>query len=86
MNNNSVAINWEEPSLEGPSKKWDEIASALRSNPGRWAKIAENKSAGQALPLKRRGDFEFKMVSANRGYKRGYMDIYARFPAGDSDE
>lgn len=86
MSNNSLSINWEEPPLESRTKKWDELAYALRSNPGRWAKIAENKSAGYANPLKKRGDFEFKLVTANLGYKRGYMDVYARFPAGDSNE
>lgn len=87
MNNSSVSINWEEPPVDSIKRmsKWDEIASALRSNPGRWAKVAENKSSASANPLKKRGEFEFKYVSANRGYKNGHFDIYARF-AGDSDD
>lgn len=86
MNNNSVAINWEEPPVESFKRmnRWDEIASALQSNPGRWAKVAENKSVASVNPLKKRGEFEFKYVSANRGYTNGRSDIYARFPAGDS--
>lgn len=88
MNNQSVSINWEEPPVESIKRvnKWDEIASALRANPGRWAKVAENKTNGYVQPLKKRGSFEFMHVTAGLGYKRGSMDVYARFPAGDSNE
>lgn len=82
----SVSINWEEPPANIQVRNnWDEIAAALRENPARWAKVCENTSTGQAVHLKKRGGFECKFVSAGRGYKRGYVDIYARF-VGDSGE
>lgn len=87
MNNNSVAINWEEPPAAAkrgrPSNEpWDVIAQALRDNPNRWALIGRDKPASYGSSLKRRGDFEIRRVSAGLGYKAGYCDVYARFVGG----
>lgn len=80
----SVSINWEEPPANSRNN-WDEIAATLVANPGRWAKVNENTSSGSANNLRRRGKFEFKFISAGRGYKAGRVDIYARF-VGDSND
>ena len=90
MNNNSVAIKWEEPPAAAKrgrrgNEPWDAIGQALRDNPNRWALIARDKPASYGQTLKRRGGFEIRNVSAGLGYKKGYCDIYARF-VGDSGE
>lgn len=89
MNNNSVSIKWEEPPAAHQGRpvneRWDAIAQALSDNPNRWALIAKNKPASYAGPLKRRGDFETRHVSAGLGYKAGYGNIYARFVSGSND-
>ena len=89
MNNDSVAIMWKEPPAPNANvstRRWDLIASQLKANPGKWALIGKEKGSGYAASLKKRGEFEIRYVTKGLGYKRNFGDLYARFPAGGSDE
>ena len=81
------AIVWEEPP---PPKTWgnpqvftDEIAAALRANPGHWALITTGRSGGSTGSYKKtHRDFEWTMRTQTSADGTKSYKIYARFPAG----
>lgn len=71
---------WKEPPPQRPHRthrKLDVIEAELRANPGRWALIYDNASAGLCRPLKLRG-LEVRTVRVSVGPVK--HDVYARWP------
>ena len=58
-------------------KDYTAVVAELRANPGRWALIFENASAGMSMTLKRRG-LQTRTVQVSA--KPNRHDVYARWP------
>jgi hypothetical protein len=85
-----VDIKWEEPpkQLLGRGRtNWEEIASALKSNPEQWAVVAENVSAstgthiryGRLKAFEPSGAFEARVSGAHSSENGRAEKIYARY-------
>jgi hypothetical protein len=85
-----VDIKWEEPpkQLLGRGRtNWEEIASALKSNPEQWAVVAENVSAstgthiryGRLKAFEPSGAFEARVSGAHSAENGRAEKIYARY-------
>jgi hypothetical protein len=90
-----VDIKWEEPpkQLLGRGRtNWSEIASALKSNPDKWAVVAENVSAstgthiryGRLKAFEPSGAFEARVSGAHSSASGRAEKIYARYVGSKS--
>lgn len=90
-----VELTWEEPpqQLLGRGRtNWSEIADALRSNPKKWAVVAENVSAstgthiryGRLKAFAPSGAFEARVSGARADDAGRASKVYARYVGGAS--
>lgn len=90
-----VELTWEEPpqQLLGRGRtNWSEIADALRSNPEKWAVVAENVSAstgthiryGRLKAFAPSGAFEARVSGARADDSGRASKVYARYIGGAS--
>lgn len=99
MTEDAPKIVWSDPppSERGSSKsKWDQVASELRKNPGRWALIAAKTTSGNGLSTMIRkgegrvfsppGAFEATTRAAGKTDDgKRLVDVYARFIGESAD-
>lgn len=85
-----TGIVWEEPPppKPGPKPRHEAIAAELRSNPGKWAKVAvaspgmaSTIKSGRMIAYQPQGAFEAvaRNYRSADGHVRGVADIYARY-------
>lgn len=79
-------IRWEEPppkKIRGVKSLYERHADTLRSNPGRWAVIANNVKGPNISGLRKRFpdlEFVFRAHESNTSTKNPKGAIYARYP------
>lgn len=73
-------IKWQEPPADGRTghAAFQSTLEALRSNPGRWALVAEGVSASRAHTIKSKPGYEATVRKSATG-NGGKYDLYARF-------
>jgi len=77
-------IEWKTPPEPAPVEPMAaEVSTALRANPGKWARIAQNQPAVMFWPwwsiLATSDEFEVKYVPLDPQRRYGARDVYARF-------
>lgn len=80
-------MRWEDPPEDGrktrtrqPSK-WIPIAQELKSNPGRWALIADDKSHGYHIYARKQMGAGFEVITRKGATRR---NVYARYVGEDA--